>query len=610
VARNQCAMMILKGPALRAEDRIARRLGVVATKQGGFSLRVAKLRFQNFRGFDREDFAFDGDTVLAGEPRAGRSDVVSGMRRVLDPRSTRSRVNPLDIHRGEGTDPSELTEVEVTLLNLGAELEVLFGDYLELFSPDTGDIASAQTAGDAVVGLRICYRARYDSDSDTGEHWVDAVASSDPASGTFKRLSRIERESLPVLFVDSTPPLQVRSEGAFRQFAGSQDLIGLDAALEALEAGVSEATGTFSKAAPIAAAIELVLKAGAKDLLGAEGAASVGFAAEDGSLGALLRALQPTLDIDTAGMLPLTSHGSSAQATFAASEAVASATLQTGDLVIIADDFGDSIDGPSAEHLALLIRKAASQFIATTRRPEVVRAFQVEHLIRLTISHGKRQHHRLSSANKTGRTTRRLVIDQLISAVTSRTIVLLEGPLDAEGYGALASRLAAKYGNKKYSLAANGIRLVAPPGSDGGISRLPAIATLVSELGFHTRALVDSDKPGDSAAIIAEINSKVEQLVVLPERTAVEAALIRGVPGDKLRESVDALLEVGMPPLPEGMDDADIADHLVTSKALKKQGLHVAWVYALTNQPPIACRAIAALCGDELGQVDVEGEPA
>jgi hypothetical protein len=193
-----------------------------------------------------------------------------------------------------------------------------------------------------------------------------------------------------------------------------------------------------------------------------------------------------------------------------------------------------------------------------------------------------------------------------MGALSARAVVLMEGPLDVEGYGALAARIARKTGNPLHSFSANGMRLVAPPGTDGGIDRLEGLASLASELGFHVRVLVDSDKPGANDSQIAALLKVAEQVVVLPTRTAVEGALVRGIDGSELRKSVEALADAGMPPLPDDLDDEDIAAHLIASKILKKQGLHVGWVHALTRQPPIARAAIEALCGDVLGRVDID----
>lgn len=573
-------------------------------------MKVARIRIERFRGYRYAELEVPENMVLAGEPQAGRTDTVEALRRVLDPRSTRSRVNPLDIYRPADDDDESLTEVEVTLLDLGDELETLLSENLETFDQETGEIATSRNAGNAVLGIRLCYRARYEIDTDTGEHWVDYPARSDPAAGVFKRASRIEREALPVQFIDSSPALQLRAEGVLRALLAEADPSGLDSALADLDTAVHAATGSFSETDVVTGVLDKVLDSGPQTLFGIDDSGDISFLADDGSMSALLRALQPAISIGAAGALPVRSQGSTLESVLSAAEAIAAARDVQSGLVIIGDDFGDRLDASSSEHMARLIHVTAGQAILTTRRPEVVRAFDPDELVRVTASHGERRQHRLPAVtDKAGRVNRRLVLEQLLAALSARTVVLLEGPLDVEGYGALASRLFLKTNEPHHSLPANGIRLVAPPGSDGGVTRLPAIAKIVLELGFHVRAIVDNDKPGQEDPAVEVLAGMVEQLVVLPTRTAVEAALIRGVPGDRLRKAVEALEDFGMPALPSGLGDDDIADHLLTTKVLKKQGLGAAWAHALTRQPPIARSVIEAICSDTLGRIDIPDVP-
>lgn len=574
------------------------------------AVRIARVRIERFRGYRHATLAVSENMVLAGEPQAGRTDMIEALRRVLDSRSTRSRVNPLDVYRPSDGDEECLTEVEVTLLDLGADLETLLSENLETFDQTTGEGASSSNAGDAVLGVRLCYRARYDLDTDTGEHWVDYPARSDPAAGIFKRASRIEREALPVQFVDAAPALQLRAEGVLRALLAEADSDGLDSALSSLDSAVHAATELFSGTAVVSGVLDKVIESGPQDLFDIDDSADISFLADDGSIAALLRALQPAISMGAAGSLPLRSQGSTLESVMSAAEAIAAARDAASGVVIIGDDFGDHLDASSSEHMARLIHVTAGQAILTTRRPEVVRAFDPSELVRLTISHGERQQHRLSAVtDKSGRVNRRLILEQLLTALSARTVVLLEGPLDVEGYGALASRLFQRTSESHHSLPANGIRLVAPPGSDGGITRLPAIAGLALELGFHVRAIVDNDKPGQEDPAVATLAGMIEQLVVLPTRMAVEAALIRGVPGEGLREAVETLKGFGMPALPTGLNDDDIADHLISTKVIKKQGLGAAWAHALTHQPPIARSAIEAVCGEKLGRIDVPDLP-
>jgi len=570
-------------------------------------MRVAKIRIERFRGFESASFLLPADVVVAGEPQAGRSDFVEALRRVLDPRSTRVRVNPLDIFRPVAANPDELlTEVEVVLLDLGEQLEALLNDSLEAFDAATAEPAGVNGAGEAVLGVRLCYRIRYDLDSDSGDHWVDFPARSDPAANSFKRVSRVEREALPVQFIDGSPALQLRAEGALRTLLVAADSSALDEALSQLDQDVQSATGDFASAAVVTEVLGNVLDAGPDVLFGIEDPSAVEFAADDGSLAALLRALQPALALDAAGPLPIRSHGSTIQSVFSVAEAIAAARDADSGVVVIADDFGDGLDASSTEYMAGLLHSTAGQSILTTRRSEVVRAFKPEELVRFVRTDDGRAQYRLpETTDKAARITRRLVLDQLLSALSTRVVALVEGPLDVEGYGPLAARLFKKSGERKHSLAANGIRLVAPPGTDGGITRLPAVAEISLQLGFRVRAVVDNDKPGQEDPAVARLAELCEQLVVLPDRTAVEAALIRGIPGEKLRDVVESLTDLGMPALPDDIDDDAIAEHLITKKILKKQGLGSAWVEALTHQPPTARAVIEALCAGDPGRIDV-----
>ncbi|GAB4085051.1 hypothetical protein GCM10028784_16810 [Myceligenerans cantabricum] len=519
-------------------------------------------------------------------------------------------MSPVDIFRSATpSDPDALTEVEVTLLDLGDELEQLLSDYLEALDPSTLDPAGPGGASAAVLGMRLCYRARYDDAADTGDHWVDSPKRSDPDVGVFRKIARAEREALPVMFIDTGTPLQVRAEGTFRALAESVDPTALGDALRELDADVHGATSAFSSAPVVVAALNEVLDAGASTLTGVTAASAIEFTPDDGSLAGLLRALQPAFDLGGTGPLPIDSHGSTARAVFAFAEAIAAARRRTGQLVIVADDFGEGIDSAACEHMAYLLHAAASQVLVTTRRSEVVMAFDPEEVVRLTRSHGCRMHHRLSATDKKGRVNRRLILDQLLAALTSETVVLLEGPFDADGYGALAARIAKKSGQPEHSLPGHATRLVAAKGGDGGITRLNDFAQLARELGFHVRAVVDSDKPGESEQLINDLLAVCEQVVVLPTRTAVEAALIRGVSGASLRKSVESLCDLGFPDIPANVGDDELAEHLISTKVLKKQGLHVPWVYALEEQPPIARAVIEAICSESAGRVDIADAP-
>lgn len=243
-------------------------------------------------------------------------------------------------------------------------------------------------------------------------------------------------------------------------------------------------------------AVDRVMSAGAAPMLGlntATAADSVAFAADDGSTAGLLRAVQPTLDLDAAGPLPLRSHGSTAAGVLAVAEAAAAADPSA---VVVADDFGDDLDASAAEYLATVLRRRAGQAVLTTRRPEVARAFDDEQILRLPLHDGSRGQHRLPVVvDRKERAVRRQALRDLLTAMNAETVAVLKGPGDLEGYSAVADRRVA--GSGDLPPAALSVRLFAPVGSDGGKTKLVPLGLLAKALGFRVRAVIDGDVPND-----------------------------------------------------------------------------------------------------------------
>ncbi|GIF48185.1 hypothetical protein DFJ67_3528 [Asanoa ferruginea] len=556
-------------------------------------MRVVRVRLQRFRGFADMVLCPVGHAVVVGEPRAGRTDMITGLRRVLEPRSTMARPDVLDVYRPfppAGEDLEELTEVEVTLVDLNAVVEQELENWLDLIDPETGLLAAHEQADEAVMGLRLCYRLRYDPASETAEHWVEY-----PKTGT--RASRAERELLAPIVLDRRAPLQLRPEGVFRRLVADADEPDLLAALTKLGTDMDAATDALVASSGIRKTIEEVLDAGAAQLLEMSStvpADDIGFATDDGSVSAILRAMRPTVALDSAGPLPLTAHGSTTTGVLTAAEAVVSAAEPGA--IVLGDDFGDDLDAASAEYLASRLRRNSGQVWLSTRRPEAVRAFAPEEMIRLTRSHGQRRAHQLAATtDRKERAARRYLHPLLLPAMTARTVGLLEGPHDLEGYTAVADR---RLRNDIAPPAAYGVRMVAPANGDGGKDELPKLARLATALGFHVRVVLDNDKPGGDAALIAELTALAEHVIRLPKHSSVEKALVSGVDVSRLRTAFERLVtEHGLVGITvSAIADADLAEAIV--KALKsKGGLHQPFVDALPRgkTPPLAKKVLDTL---------------
>lgn len=569
-------------------------------------MRVLRARLQRFRGFADTALLPAKHAVVVGEPRAGRTDLIVGLRRALDPRSTATKPNLLDVHRPllltDDEDGSEvLTEVEVTLVELDTAVEQDLDDRLELIDPQTGLPADEEGSDAAVMGLRLCYRLRYDPETEACEHWVEY-----PKSGT--RAPKAERELVGAIVLDRNEPLRLRAAGVFRQLVASVNEADLLATLATLSADMAAATEKLAASSGVRKTIEEVLEAGAGRLLemtGTDPADDVGFVAEDGSISAILRAIQPTLTLDDAGALPLTAHGSTTTGVLAAAEAIVSAASPGA--IVVGDDFGDDLDAASAEYLAARLRRNSGQVWLSTRRPEVVRAFPPEEVIRLTRSHGQRRHHQLpATTDRKARAARRQLHPLLLPAMTARTVALLEGPHDLEGYTAVADRRLRK--SDIAPPAAYGVRMVAAVSGDGGKDQLPKVARLAGELGFHVRIVLDNDKPGSDATLVTELEGLAEQVIRLPERTAIERVLVHGVELPRLRTAftqvvTDHALGIDV----SAIGDADLEAKIID--ALKKKGgVHQPFIEALPKgrMPPLAAKVLSILSRPPTATVLVE----
>ena len=151
----------------------------------------------------------------------------------------------------------------------------------------------------------------------------------------------------------------------------------------------------------------------------------------------------------------------------------------------------------------------------------------------------------------------------------------------------------------KAPLSAFGMRLVpaSAAGGEGGKQELPKIAKLAAELGLAVRIVLDHDKPGTDHDLIHELSVIAEMVVRLPERAAVERAIVDGLSPDELREALESInsdhdlkLEV------DSIDDSDLPEKCFW--ALKqKGGLHRPFIDALPvgTTPPLAVMVLKQL---------------
>ncbi|MEU2610633.1 hypothetical protein ABZ570_03465 [Micromonospora sp. NPDC007271] len=574
---------------------------------------MSKLMIDSFRGFRSFELRCPGHVVLSGVPRAGRSDVISALARVLLPESRTSPTMsdlwqttitaaatgdtepgkdeessdgqpPAAAQRLSSVEPRPYANVEVTLTDLDPELEQLFEGFLERCGPDGCAVAEDQALPGAPWCVRLAYRLVYDSDVEALEQFVYYPLASNPTAGKYTRVPASTRRVLPVVMLSAGRPLQLRAGSPLRRVIDELDPAAAAAAFDVLRSRVTHAAEELAGHDAVAQAVGVALASGGVGACLTDtplDTAQVGFRADDGSAEALLKSLQPTVNLDAAGPLALASHGSTAAAMLGVAEAIMLATAPGA--VILADDFGDQVDTANAEHLAARLRASAGQLWLSTRRPEVARAFDPEELVRLTRHGGERTWHRLKRPADRGRIrAMRQLHTQLLPALTSPAVAITEGPHDLVVYGTVdRQRLPGAA-----PLSAAGVRLVAAgTGQDGGIGEIPVVADLARSLGFRVIALIDRDKAEEQT--IKQIEASCDVVVRLPSRTAIEGAVLAGVDIAKVRAASATLTAFLSQDPADGVPDVKVVE--VVKRSLHKKSLHEPFLDALveeTKTPP------------------------
>lgn len=604
-------------------------------------MRISRLRLHDFRGWPELDLRPHGHVLLVGVPRAGRSDIIAALIRLLDPAGVRLQPALADIRQmvgpqravtevgaatagGPASDPpatesddkavvdqaagdhdvngdsggthttvhADYAEVEVTLIDLDPELEQLCDGFLEPLDDEGQVDDTAEAVPEAPLGVRLSYRVSYDLPTDTLEHIVFYPVRSSPDTGQYARVPAAVRRALPVVVFGAGKPLQLRAEGTLRRLVTDREPSAAAAAFRDLASAITSATAALSADSAIASTVDTVLSAGGigRRLAGEPVTSDqVRFLAEDGSLSALLRAVQPALQLDDDGLLALRSHGSTVSAVLSAAEALVLAGSVPG-AVVLGDDVGDELDVATTEHLAAVLRETAAQVWLSTRRPETARAFAPGELVRLTRRGGVRACFSLPPVtNRKEIAIRRLLHTQLLPALTAPTVAITEGPHDLTSYAAVDRRRV----THSLPLSAHGVRLVtADNGSGGGTGQIPRVADLARALGFRVVAVIDDTPDTD----LPPIEEACDAVVQLPAGMAIERAIVAGASPAQLSAAAAALPAYGVPDPTIGKAGDDVAESLV--QPLHKHGLHEQFLEALilnAGAPPVITNVLDAV---------------
>ena len=583
-------------------------------------MQIRELHIRHFRGFSDLLIRPKGHVVVLGEPGAGRSNLLEGIARVLDADASRTRVTTeLDFHN---RDTSQAIQISVTLADLGPDLEQQFLEHLEFWDSTEECLVEESEEPETVDGdeyemvLRLEYFARWLPAEERSEEWVHYPKESDPSAESFVHVRRRDIADLGfgALHWSAGRILDLSPRGSFRRVIDGTAGGDFATAIAQYVQDVGQAAEQFTNALQVKDALEEVFEPLRKALgVSAQDLSQViQFAPDGGSPSGLLRSLGPSIDLnDGSGFLPAWRRGSTISALLRIAEALALSTSAGGILAI--DDLGDSLDAATAAHMSFSIRKDGGQVWVTTRIPSVAEVFEPQEVIRLGRDAGG-----LMSAYQGRRPTSKSESvaakhwhRNLLPALTFRSVVVVEGPNDFAALHSLALRLAKE--RDEPLPATQGVSIISAgfTGS-GGYPSVLRLAASAKDIGLRSVAVVDGDPAQDAKDFLEKNKSLADTVIRLPERAAVEAAILRDLADDVIKQALsDAAYSAGLA-TPGSLDQ--LSDGQLNRAAvsfIKGNSLHAQFVEALApeNLPPLAIQvlteAILAATGQSSGVIQL-----
>jgi energy-coupling factor transporter ATP-binding protein EcfA2 len=513
-------------------------------------LKIYNLKILNFRGFEQIEIKPKDHVFLVGQPGSGRSDIIEALWRVLSQDSTRFPLSDdLDFHK---RDLSKRIDIEVVLGGLGPNLEQSFFDYLEKWDRKEWKIVESISPPDSGENgevnpmewvLRLCYRAAWENDRQQAQHWIDFPKLSDPDNNDYKRISKDLRSQIPVVLIDVRAlALSLGARGDLRQIVDLNQQADFSSSLDRFVSGIDGLAAQLIESKDLVASLEKIIDPLRVPLgIGTRTVSeTVRFAPEGGSLSGILRGLQATIKVrEDFEFLPLQRHGSTINGLFQIASALAKNDKK--EAIILVDDFGDGIDFDSAMHFVSVLRNRSEQLWLSTRNGSLGKCFSLEEMIRLTVTlNGIRKVYAgQKPATKAERIAARHFHLQLLPAISTQTVVIVEGPHDRSALTAASSKL-----NREENvelLEASRISLLDAGAVDqsGGHTAIPRLAKLSKTIGFYVISLIDWDNDEITASnSLREALENSDVVIRWPRSYAIERAILFGLDDATIRTAV------------------------------------------------------------------------
>ena len=498
-------------------------------------------------------------------------------------------------------DTSENIRIQVVLGDLEETLQQDFWDQLEIWDTasaclisETDDPADIDNGNHEWV-LRLGYCGQWLPDDERCDETIFYAKASDPESNLFARVARRDLRLLGFRCLDwgITRVLDLGPRGNFRQLvdgSGGEDFA--DAIAEYLDA-VSQAANRFTETSQVKAAISAVLSSleGLSEFSRADKTQLFQFTPDGGSLSGLLRSLRPAIDFaDGAGNLPLWRQGSITTSELRVAEALALA--RSGGSIIAVDDLGDGMDAGTSAHFASVMKKCAGQAWITTRTSAVGEVFNPEEIVRLGRSYGGARvaHQGKQPTTKAENVAAKHWHRNLLPALSFRSVIIVEGPNDFTALHNLSLRL---FEERDIPLpATRGVAIISAGATGGGgYANVLKLANNAKDMGLRVAAGVDGDVQTEAQQYIANNASSAHAIVRLPQRYAIERAMVEEVTDIALQQAAaDVALSAGL-----GAQQHMERPALISF--IKRHSLHGPFIDALPPHelPPIAVKYLDCL---------------
>lgn len=349
----------------------------------GVSVRLSRITVKNFRNLVDVDVPLSRHTVIVGENRSGKSNLLHAMRLVLDSAlsSDQRRLRPEDFWdglttaAGDATSTGESIEISLEVTDFGAEASVVaaLGDALVTGDPLTARL-TYRWEPDPLVDDVLVYRARLYGGADD-----DRPISADVR----ERLITVFMHALRDVESDvqswRRSPLRALLEGASRDAAPAD----LDAVREAMEA----ANASLNELGPLVA-LSKSISDSTQAAVGSNQGLETTLAAAPPDPRRLIRAMQLFVDGDAQRQLTSTSLGAMNVLYFSLLELRLKQRLESAEVahVLLA------VEEPEAHlhpHLQRLLFKHLQQddanrsTVVTTHSPHIASATSVRNLVML-----------------------------------------------------------------------------------------------------------------------------------------------------------------------------------------------------------------------------------